>query len=166
MQHFYSSRVIAVALLLSMFAPAGADGRGGAPTERHTDEVDRGRYLVRITGCNDCHTAEYAAKEGAVAEAKWLTGSHVGFEGPWGTTYPSNLRLLIAELTREQWLSHARRRTRPPMPWFSLRDMTDEDLTAIYRYIRALGPAGARAPAYEPPKKPPKGGPIRRWRIE
>jgi hypothetical protein len=36
---------------------------------------------------------------------------------------------------------------RPPMPWFNLREMTDEDLVAMYRYLRALGPAGAPAPA-------------------
>lgn len=29
--------------------------------------------------------------------------------------------------------------------------MTDEDLTAIYEYVRSLGPAGAMAPAYAPP---------------
>jgi uncharacterized membrane protein len=30
------------------------------------DAPQRGRYLVQITGCNDCHTAGYAAAEGAV----------------------------------------------------------------------------------------------------
>jgi hypothetical protein len=52
---------------------------------------------------------------------------------------------------RQQWLQIARRPARPPMPWFVLRDMTDEDLTAIYEYVRSLGPAGAMAPAYAPP---------------
>jgi hypothetical protein len=37
------------------------------------------------------------------------------------------------------------------MPWYQLRAMTDEDLRALYRFIRALGPAGAPAPAYVPP---------------
>ena len=27
---------------------------------------------------------------------------------------------------------------RPPMPWFSLRDMKDEDLRALYQYIKTL----------------------------
>jgi hypothetical protein len=42
------------------------------------------------------------------------------------------------------------------MPWFNLRDMTESDVRAIYRYIRHLGPAGGEAPAYVPPDKEPK----------
>jgi FAD/FMN-containing dehydrogenase len=33
-----------------------------------------------------------------------------------------------------------------PMPWFNLRDMSDDDLRAMYRFIRELGPKGERAP--------------------
>lgn len=152
-------------LLLSTFASIAAHDSDLTHARRSAD-VERGRYLVRIAGCNDCHTAEYAARHGAVDEKDWLTGSQLAFEGPWGTTYPSNLRLLVNELTREQWLRHARQPMRPPMPWFSLRDMTDEDLTAIYRYIRALGPAGAPAPAFEPPRKASKDVVITRWHLE
>ena len=32
------------------------------------DAVALGRYLVQTTGCNDCHTAGYAASAGRVAE--------------------------------------------------------------------------------------------------
>jgi len=32
-------------------------------------QVKRGRYLVMIGGCNDCHTAGYAPSGGKVAEA-------------------------------------------------------------------------------------------------
>lgn len=42
------------------------------------------------------------------------------------------------------------------MPWFALRDMSDADLRAIYRYIRHLGPGGQPAPAYVPPGQEPK----------
>jgi hypothetical protein len=41
------------------------------------------------------------------------------------------------------------------MPWFALRDMSDEDLRAIYRYVRSLGPGGTPAPAYVPPDRTP-----------
>jgi mono/diheme cytochrome c family protein len=56
-------------------------------------QVKRGRYLVQIGGCNDCHTAHYPEKGGKVPEAQWLTGDALGWQGPWGTTYPTNLRL-------------------------------------------------------------------------
>jgi mono/diheme cytochrome c family protein len=121
-----------------------------------SDTLERGRYLVKTTGCNDCHTAGYLPSAGRVEEARWLTGDRLGWQGPWGTTYPPNLRLLIQRLTPEQWLVIARRPARPPMPWFALREMTDTDLLAIYHFIRSLGPAGDAAPAFVPPGQPVK----------
>lgn len=113
--------------------------------------IDRGRYIAKTAGCNDCHTAGYAQSAGQVEEAKWLTGDSLGFQGAWGTTYPINLRLFMNDLSEQQWMQIARSPARPPMPWFALRDMTDEDLRAIYHYVRSLGPAGEAAPAYLPP---------------
>jgi len=125
-------------------------------TGKHTGStvpsaVERGRYLVRIGGCNDCHTAGYPEAGGKLPEGQWLTGSAVGFRGPWGTTYPANLRLVLAPMSEAQWLARARSEMRPPMPWFNLRDMTDDDLKAIYHYVRQLGPAGQSAPQYAAP---------------
>jgi hypothetical protein len=57
--------------------------------------VEHGRYLVRIAGCNDCHTDGY--------------------------------------------------------------HMSKLDLSAIYHFIRYLGPAGVSAPAFVPPDQQPKG---------
>jgi hypothetical protein len=113
--------------------------------------IERGRYLVKTTGCNDCHTPAYAARAGNVHESRWLVGDRIGWQGQWGTTYPPNLRLLVQGVTAEQWLKLARRPMRPPMPWFALRDMTDADLLAIYHFARSLGPAGKAAPAFVPP---------------
>ena len=118
--------------------------------------VERGRYVVRTSGCNDCHTPGYPESGGKTPEAQWLTGERLGWRGPWGTTYPSNLRLYFAGLSEADWMKRARALpARPPMPWFSLRDMSERDLHAIYRYVRHLGPAGERAPEYLPPDKTP-----------
>lgn len=117
----------------------------GNPAQTQGD-VARGRYLVSITGCNDCHTHGYPQRGGQVPTAEWLTGSPVGFQGPWGVSYAANLRLTVQGLTEDQWLAFARAERRPPMPWFSLRDMSDADLRSVYRFIRSLGAAGERAP--------------------
>jgi mono/diheme cytochrome c family protein len=118
--------------------------------------VTRGRYLVQIGGCNDCHTAGYAPSGGKVPEAQWLMGDALGWHGPWGTTYPTNLRLYMHNLTEDQWVKKAKTlKTRPPMPWFNVRDMSTSDLRSMYRYIRHLGPAGKPAPDYLPPEKAP-----------
>jgi mono/diheme cytochrome c family protein len=117
----------------------------------------RGKYLVQIAGCNDCHTPGYAQSGGQVEESKWLTGDALGWRGPWGTTYAPNLRLTVKDATPEQFLALARSPLRPPMPWFALRDMRDADVKAIYAYLKHLGPAGQPAPAYLPPDRDPAG---------
>lgn len=119
--------------------------------------VERGRHLVKITGCNDCHTPGYAMSEGKVPEDKWLTGDTLGWRGPWGTTYAANLRRLTGGLAEEAWLTYVKTKPmRPPMPGYSLRDMTDDELRSIYRFIRGLGVAGDAAPDYVPPGQEPK----------
>lgn len=129
-------------------------------TTAHADKdsatLERGRYLVQIGACNDCHTAGYAPREGAVPESEWLLGDKLGFRGEWGTTYPINLRLYMAKMTEAQWLAVARQlRSRPPMPWFNLTPMSDADLRSIYRYVRTLQPLGDPAPSYLPPDEEP-----------
>ena len=132
--------------------PAAATAAAAAAV----DLVARGEYLVRIAGCNDCHTAAYAENQGKVPKEQWLTGSPLGFHGPWGTTYASNLRLRMQDFSEDEWLAYsANLRTRPIMPDFAVRDMTEEDRRALYRFIRGLGPAGSPAPAALPPRQTP-----------
>jgi len=138
----------------------------GAPEHRDTTgdqrQIDRGRYVVKITGCNDCHTAGYGQTGGKVEESQWLMGDRLGYRGAWGTTYPVNLRLLMTSLTEEQWVLTARTvHPRPPMPWWALRDMNEEDLKAVYAYVKWLGPAGEPAPGYLPPGREPAGPVVR-----
>ncbi len=126
--------------------------------ETLSEAVARGRYVAIIGGCNDCHTPGYAMKNGEVPESLWLTGDTLGWQGPWGTTYATNLRLHLARLTEEQWVQQARSLTaKPPMPWFNVRKMDDRDLRAFYRYVRSLGSPGTPAPAYIPPNQKPIG---------
>jgi mono/diheme cytochrome c family protein len=113
--------------------------------------VARGRYIITVSGCNDCHTPGGMEKGPAVPVKDWLTGVPIGYQGPWGTTYGSNLRLVINSMSEAQWLKHARQPRLPPMPWFNLREMTDADLKAVYAFVRSLGPAGVAAPAYVAP---------------
>jgi mono/diheme cytochrome c family protein len=129
-----------------------------APKEADSKSLDRGRYLVKIAGCNDCHTPGYMQTAGKVPEKQWLTGGQLGWRGPWGTTYASNLRLYMQKLTEDEWVKVAKTsKFRPPMPWFALHDMTAQDLRAIYKFTRDLGPAGEPATAFIPPGQEPKG---------
>lgn len=130
-------------------APTEAQAAREALHVAATSQIDAGRYLVKIGGCNDCHTPGFAMTNGASpAEADWLTGDSVGFSGPWGVSYPANLRQSVQNMEEEQFLEMARAgKGRPPMPWPSLMAMSDKDLKSIYAYIKPLGPKGETAPA-------------------
>jgi len=144
---------------LFLLAAAGAVYSVTARTAHLADEstmVERGQYLVRVSGCNDCHTPGYAMSDGDVPVSQWLTGDSLGWRGPWGTTYGANLRLFVKDLTEDDWVevAHTLRR-RPPMPWFNLNRMNDADLRAIYQFIHSLGDPGQPAPAFVPPDEEP-----------
>jgi mono/diheme cytochrome c family protein len=154
------------ALKLTAFAAALHFGAAAVPAiaqqktagaKLDPQSIERGRYLVKVTGCNDCHTPGYAQSGGKVSESQWLVGDSLGWRGPWGTTYPANLRLYMSRMGEAQWVQTAKSmQTRPPMPWFALRDMSEHDLKAIYHYVASLGPAGEPAPAYVPPGQEPR----------
>lgn len=116
----------------------------------------RGKYLIAIGGCNDCHTADFALSGGNIPESQWLLGNQLGFRGPWGTTYPVNLRAYFNGLTESEWVTKAKQlKTRPPMPWWALNAMTKEDLTALYKYVRSLDYVKTGVPAFVPPNGVP-----------
>jgi mono/diheme cytochrome c family protein len=148
------SKLLIPALLFAC-SFAGAATPAGKPSE---DLIARGRYLVMIGGCNDCHTPGFAASGGTVPQAAWLIGDRLGWQGAWGTTYAPNLRLRIAAMDLAAWKSFARTfATRPPMPYWAVNSMTDADLEALWTFVQSLGPAGAPAPAALPPGVAPQG---------
>jgi mono/diheme cytochrome c family protein len=121
-------------------------------------KLQRGRYMVLTGHCNNCHTAGYALKESNVPEKEWLMGSGAqGWRGPWGTTYASNLRINVNGMGEGEWVKYMKTfKALPPMPWWSVRETTEEDLRAMHAFIKSLGPAGAPAQAYLPPDQMPK----------
>ena len=156
---------IGAAALLALAGMAGfagaADNAGAKPGAKapaaDASTLARGRYLVQVGSCNDCHTDGFAESGGKLPEKDWLLGGkEVGFKGPWGTTYAPNLRLSLSRMTEVQWVRFARElKTRPPMPWYSVNTLGEADARALYRYVRSLGPVGQPAPDYVPPDKEP-----------
>jgi mono/diheme cytochrome c family protein len=139
-------------------APAAAQAATpNAPSVVAASPEAAGRYIVRLGGCNDCHTPGFEMLGDKIPESQWLTGGVAGFRGPWGTTYPSNLRLHVQNVNEDDFVQQVlARNSRPPMPWPSLHAMSDQDLRAVYRFIKSLGPAGKPAPEYVSPGEEPK----------
>src|SRR5215472_4867450 len=68
-----ATMAFAVSVVLCLcLQSAGAEPAG--------DQIARGKYLVGISGCNDCHTPGYFL--GKPDPAKYLGGSDVGFAIP------------------------------------------------------------------------------------
>jgi len=143
--------VVLISVLVSTAAFA-------AESSASKDQIARGKYLLIVGSCNDCHTAGFAPSDGKVPESEWLLGDgKLGFRGPWGTTYAPNLRLTLSRMKENDWVQYAKNlRTRPPMPWFNLNRWNESDLRAFYRYVRQLGSAGAPVRAGLPPEKAPQ----------
>jgi hypothetical protein len=93
-----------------------------------------------------------------IPESEWLTGVALGWRGPWGTSYLSNLRRqLAAWKDATAWIAMERgRQGLSPMPWTSLHAMTDDELRSVHAYIRSLPVTGESTPAPVPPAEEPK----------
>jgi len=109
--------------------------------------IDRGLRVSIVAGCHDCHTEDYRQTEGKLDPSKTLKGSGIGWRGPWGTTYPTNLRLTADRLNEDGFVLYLSTvRSLPPMPWYRVRSLDENDLRSLYRYIKSLGPPGKQAP--------------------
>ena len=133
--------ILACAVGVLLTAPAFAgDAHASGKSVKH------GEFLVNDGGCHDCHTPGWSENGGQAPKDMLLIGGGTNFQGPWGTTYPPNLRLLAQTLTAKQWITKLRSlKSRPAMPYWTFRYLSDRDLTDMYAYIHSLGPAGKPA---------------------
>jgi mono/diheme cytochrome c family protein len=131
-----------------------------AATHASAAEVsaERGAQVAITGGCHDCHTAGYLETGGKLDAAAALKGTSLGWRGPWGTTYPANLRLTVKEQgSEESFVQYAKTFTaRPPMPYFNVHAMDESDLRSLYQYLVSLGEPGEAPPDFVPPGQEPK----------
>ncbi|HZI88914.1 MAG TPA: c-type cytochrome [Candidatus Polarisedimenticolia bacterium] len=130
------------------------------------EQLARGKYLVQITGCNDCHTPGYFY--GAPDTTRLLSGSELGWKGPWGVSYARNLTpdpsTGIGPWTESDIVTAVRtgkrpdgRQLMPPMPWPDFAALTDEDAGAIAKYLKSIPPVTHKVPDILGPDAAPTG---------
>lgn len=84
------------------------------------------------------------------------------FVGPWGVSFTANLtpdQTGLGSWTVEEFIQTMRtgkhlgvgRPILPPMPWDYVGKLTDEDLRAVFAYLRTLKPVSNAVPAPIPP---------------
>jgi mono/diheme cytochrome c family protein len=146
-------RILLRGALLIASAAALAAGAQAAEVS-----AKRGEQVAITSGCHDCHTAGYLESGGKLDPAASLKGTGLGWQGPWGTTYPANLRLTAKDKGSEDaFLQYLKTfEARPPMPYFNVHAMDESDIRSLYQYIVSLGDAGEHVPEYLPPGQEPK----------
>ena len=127
--------------LFALAIPIAAAAQGNV-------SIERGLQVSIIGGCHDCHTEGYSESEGKIDPEKALRGHSVGWRGPWGTSYASNLRRTFQGMNERGCAEYLKGfRARPPMPWYNVRAMETVDLQSLCLYIRSLGEPGDHPPA-------------------
>jgi mono/diheme cytochrome c family protein len=182
--------VVVAAPALLAAGPLASPAKGQA-VERtaaaSVDPVARGKYLVTVAGCNDCHTPWIVGPSGPepdmsrmlsghpeqpdlppaprLPEGPWIVSvaaTNTAWSGPWGTSFTANLtpdetglgkwtlRDFTATIRTGRHLGRGRQ-VLPPMPIRMYRNFTDEDLAAIYAYLRTIPRVQNRVPEPLPP---------------
>ncbi|HEX5135726.1 MAG TPA: diheme cytochrome c-553 [Planctomycetota bacterium] len=178
--------LLGIALVAGVLALAAT---GASSASKGPDPVARGRYLVSVLGCNDCHTPWKMGEKGPEPDMSRMLSGHpqdvklrpapalkdgwgyagsqtnTAFSGPWGVSYAMNLtpdKLSGIGIWTEDMFTRAirlgkhwgqSRRVMPPMPWQVYRNLTDEDLHAVWSYLRTIPPIRNRPPDYLPPEE-------------
>ena len=127
-----------------------------------SDQVAYGAYIANATGCVDCHSQ--------MDKGKIIPGTEYGggmeFAQPAGIIRSPNITMDmetgIGAWTEEAFVQRFRMYSDPaykparmgktdlntPMPWNMYAGMTDEDLKAIYAYLRSIGPIQHKVERY------------------
>jgi mono/diheme cytochrome c family protein len=144
-QTTFKTALLAFSFIVSVPALSAAD-----------EMTDRGKYLVTVAGCGDCHTP--GALLGKPDMARMLGGSEVGFEVPGlGTFYGPNLTpdagTGLGAWSKESIVTAIRtgvrpdgRQLAPSMPWRGFAALTDDDAFAIAAYLQSLPPVANKVP--------------------
>ncbi|MFG0330863.1 MAG: c-type cytochrome [Phycisphaerales bacterium] len=115
------------------------------------------------------HPEDFVMSAAPVMPEGWLgafTVTNTAFSGPWGISYAANLtpdvQTGLGIWTEEMFVNAIRqgkhmglsRTIMPPMPWEYYSKLTDEDLRAIYAYLRTIPAVENDVPEYQPPYDP------------
>jgi mono/diheme cytochrome c family protein len=183
-----SSALWVAVLALLLATTHTACSRTPAAGSAKVTQIERGKYLVATSGCNDCHTPMKLGLNGpepdvsrflsghpedfivgpppALGEGGWLwagTATNTAFAGPWGISFAANLtpdaetgmgiwnEEMFITTMREGKIYGGGRQIMPPMPWPAYRNLSDDDLKAMFAYLQSLQPITNHVPEYRPP---------------
>ncbi len=113
------------------------------------------------------HPAALAVTAPPPASADWplsASPTNTAWAGPWGVSFTANLTsdqaTGLGAWTADEFVAALRtgrhqgkgRQILPPMPWPVYGQMTDDDLRAIFAYLRTVPPIVNKVPEPTPPR--------------
>ncbi len=148
----------ALALTIGV-AACSSQGAGQAQAAAQPDAITRGKYLVSVIGCADCHTPGGLTPKPDMA--RFLGGSDIAFSVPgMGAFTPPNLtpdKTGLGDWTPEQIAAAITTGKRPDgrmlapvMPWNDFANLSHDDALAIAAYLKSLPPIAHKVPAPGP----------------
>jgi mono/diheme cytochrome c family protein len=129
------------------------------------EQVLRGKYLVTLGLCNDCHTPGYFF--GKPDMGRFLGGSEVGFDIPGlGVFHGPNLTpdqdTGLGRWSADDIVRAIQTGTRPDgrvlapvMPWHAFAELTKQDAHAIAAFLTSLPPVSNKVPGPFGPTETP-----------
>ena len=147
------------------FWAAAAFAALAGPALADDAQIARGKYIVSISGCSDCHTP--GGMLGSPDMKRYLGGSDVGFSIPGqGVFVGSNLtpdaETGLGKWTADQIVTAIRKGKRPDgselsgvMPSASFAHLTDEDAFAVAAFLKSLPPVSNKVVSYKSSDKVP-----------
>jgi mono/diheme cytochrome c family protein len=151
--------------LAALGAVAALAAGSVATAVRADDAVARGAYLVRVMGCNDCHTPGVFLGKPDFSRA--LAGSDVGFEVPglgihWGPNLTSDKETGLGKWSEAEIITAFTRgiapdgtRLIPTMPYNDFAGLTPADQHAVAAFLQSLPPIHNAVPAATRPGETP-----------
>lgn len=152
-----SRKALVFALVFCMAFVFGSCGKRLSKDEK----IERGKYLINACGVLSHHTP--IGKDGKPDLTKFLGGSNIGYQGPWGVIYPKNLTpdidTGIGAISNDEIKNIIREEGangRPPLFYDYYKNLTEEDLDCIVEYLRNLTPVVNKVNADLQPGVAPK----------
>jgi mono/diheme cytochrome c family protein len=136
----HSLNVLGMIVKAFMVVPVGPTGEVAKSVKRDSTAA-YGKYIAHyLANCNGCHTERNLAGE--------FTGESFAGGGEIDGYYPPNLTTStesrINGWSQQDFINRFRMgRVIPksPMPWNSFKRMTDDELKAVYKYLKTIKPA-------------------------
>ena len=141
--------VLGKAVMTFLIRPIGPEGTPPVASPAPAPTVERGEYLANSVGeCAMCHTKR-SPVDGSAVGAPFSGGSEMAMDGDPSRFFvtpnltPDPKTGHITSWTEEQFLARVRAGRLiegSHMPWPLFARMSDDDIRAVYRYLRTLPP--------------------------